>query len=238
MKKNKHIKTPHKNAENSSEILLCEGTAFVLPALLIQHVGLEETLVLQQVHYWLNPKRNQNIFDGRHWVHNTYAQWHQQFSFWSLKKIQGLFRSLEKTGFLISFTKCIQLQKTKDYTLNYESLAMIACESQRHKECSSKNEHISEIQAHNFFNPSSQNWVVNHPESVPSERTDLSKCQEPFCEGASSQSLDFQREDILGVIGESDLSTCSHQGQIWGDEYPKIGTSEHPKSVLSYYPVQ
>jgi hypothetical protein len=107
----------------SDNILLTDGTPFVVSGALIRRVGLEEALVLQQIHYWLRPSRNKNVRDGKHWVHNTYAQWQKQFPFWSVKKIQRIFKTLEREGFLHSVTRHTCWHKTKFYTLNYAKLS-------------------------------------------------------------------------------------------------------------------
>ncbi len=88
-------------------------------------IGLNEAIVLQQVHYWLKTKENdqQNYIDGHYWVYNTYKQWQKQFPFWHLNTIQRTFTSLEKKGLLISanYNKA-GFDKTKWYTINYPAL--------------------------------------------------------------------------------------------------------------------
>ena len=106
----------------SSKILLYDGPPLVVSPSLIQRVGMNEAFVLQQVHYWINPNFNKNVFDGKHWVRNTYRQWQKQFPFWTVKKIRSIFTLLEKRNILLSFTTFHNFQKIKYYTLNYESL--------------------------------------------------------------------------------------------------------------------
>lgn len=101
-------------------LLIDEPPLQVLPSL-SKLIGLNEALVLQQIHYWLNPKFNQNFFSDRYWVWNTYEQWQQQFSFWSEKTIRRTINKLEDLGLLESFvTK--EFQKLKYYTINYQAL--------------------------------------------------------------------------------------------------------------------
>lgn len=63
-------------------------------------IGLNESIVLQQVHYWLKikEKSQQDYIDGRYWVYNTYKQWQEQFPFFSLRTLRRTFSSLEKKG--------------------------------------------------------------------------------------------------------------------------------------------
>lgn len=81
-----------------SNLLINEPPLQVLPTL-SKTIGLNEAIILQQVHYWLNPQLNKNIFEGKHWVHNTFDQWEQQFVFWSKKTIMRTIAILEDSGF-------------------------------------------------------------------------------------------------------------------------------------------
>ena len=107
----------------SSPLLINEPPLQILPSL-AKVVGLNEAIVLQQVHYWLNPHFNTNFFEERHWVHNTLTQWQKQFVFWSRKTIKRTIASLEESGLLISFVTR-GFKKTKYYTLDYDLLRRI-----------------------------------------------------------------------------------------------------------------
>ncbi len=88
-------------------------------------IGLNESIVLQQVHYWLKikEKSQKNHIDGHYWVYNTYKQWQEQFPFWHINTIQRTFSSLEKKGILISgHYNPAGFDKTKWYTINYDML--------------------------------------------------------------------------------------------------------------------
>lgn len=95
-------------------------------------IGLNEAIVLQQVHYWLKIKEKQqkDYIDGHYWVYNTYKQWHEQFPFWHINTIQRAFSSLEKKGLLISenYNK-YGFDKTKWYTINYNKLENLNSQS-------------------------------------------------------------------------------------------------------------
>lgn len=85
-------------------------------------IGLNESIVLQQVHYWLKHKEKagQDFIDGHYWVYNTYEQWQKQFPFFSPRTVRRTFTSLEKSGLLISgnYNKA-GFDKTKWYTIDY-----------------------------------------------------------------------------------------------------------------------
>ena len=79
-------------------------------------IGLNEAIILQQIHYWLeNCKKNgSNYHDGHYWVYNTYNQWNEQFPFWKVDTIRRTIKKLEKSGLLITgnYNK-LALDKTK-----------------------------------------------------------------------------------------------------------------------------
>lgn len=83
----------------STRFLIDERPLIVLPKL-AQVIGLNEAIVLQQVHYWIQGKREeqatQYVFEGRYWVYNTLPEWQKQFPFWGSNTVQRVFRSLEE----------------------------------------------------------------------------------------------------------------------------------------------
>jgi hypothetical protein len=107
----------------ASQLLINEHPLQVLPSLATA-IGLNEAIVLQQVHYWLNPRFNKNFFEGQHWVHNTYEKWKQQFPFWSERTVKRTVMSLEEYGLLVSFITR-DFKKTKYYTIDYDRLNQI-----------------------------------------------------------------------------------------------------------------
>jgi len=88
--------------------------------------GIDEALVLQQVHYWVvtNQRAERNQFDGHFWTYNTVKGWSEQFSFvWSESTIKRIFARLEKRGLLVSgrFNKS-NIDRTKWYRVDYDQL--------------------------------------------------------------------------------------------------------------------
>ena len=107
-----------------NNLLLDEHPLLVMPKLATL-IGLNEAIVLQQVHYWLIGKeqRQQDYIDGHYWVYNTYDQWQAQFPFWSIRTLKRIFTTLENSGFLLSanYNK-INFDKTKWYSIDYCAL--------------------------------------------------------------------------------------------------------------------
>jgi len=139
----------------ASQLLINEPPLQVLPSLAMR-VGLNEAIILQQVHYWLNPKLNKNVFDGRHWVHNTYGQWQKQFPFWAEKTIRRAIGNLEESELLTSFVTR-NFKKTKYYTINYPLLEQFQFSSQKDQ----KSKNLQKTKANEGLCPSGQNDQID-----------------------------------------------------------------------------
>lgn len=63
-------------------------------------IGLNESIILQQVHYWLKikEKSKQDYIDGHYWVYNTYEQWQEQFPFFFYQDIAPDIYVIRKNG--------------------------------------------------------------------------------------------------------------------------------------------
>jgi DNA-binding PadR family transcriptional regulator len=107
-----------------NKLLINESPIQVLPQL-AKVIGLNEAIVLQQVHYWIENKKNKGYKrNGYKWVYNTYEKWQEDnFPFWSTRTIQRIFLKLEDLGLIISeqFSKQDYDQK-KYYRINYDKL--------------------------------------------------------------------------------------------------------------------
>lgn len=95
--------------------------------------GIDEALVLQQVHYWVitNQRAQRNEREGYFWTYNTFKAWADQFSnLWSQSTLKRIFTRLEKRGLLISgrYNKS-NIDRTKWYRVNYEELDRL-CQSE------------------------------------------------------------------------------------------------------------
>lgn len=108
-------------------LLIEEPPLQVLPSL-AKSIGLNEAIVLQQIHYWL--RKSNNVKDGHKWIYNSMPNWQKQFSFWSLPTVKRVFRSLEKQGLIITanYNKA-GFDKTKWYRINYEKLQHVSRQS-------------------------------------------------------------------------------------------------------------
>lgn len=102
---------------------------------LAKAIGLNEAIVLNQLHYWIekNKRKGKNHYDGLYWVYNTYDEWQQQdFEYWSVDTVKRTFTKLEKLGLVISgnYNK-MPMDRTKWYTIDYEKLEEIATNAEK-----------------------------------------------------------------------------------------------------------
>jgi uncharacterized phage protein (TIGR02220 family) len=104
-----------------SKLVINEGPVMILPSLAVK-IGLNEAVVLQQIHYWL--VSSSRIKEGRKWIYNTYREWKRQLPFWSESTIKRTIKSLENQGYVMSanFNRS-KMDHTKWYSIDYEKLA-------------------------------------------------------------------------------------------------------------------
>lgn len=114
----------HQKVSAVSKLLIDDHPLQVLPSLAVK-VGLNEAIILQQIHYWLNTSKFEH--DGVRWVYNTVKQWAEQFPFWSDDTIARALKHLRDSGILVAerlgenkFDKT--LYYTIDYTLLQDSM--------------------------------------------------------------------------------------------------------------------
>lgn len=81
-----------------SSLLINEHPLMVLPGLAKQ-IGLNEAIVLQQIHYWTREQRH--VIDGFSWTYNTVEEWQKQFPFWSNATIRRVVDSLVDKGLIL-----------------------------------------------------------------------------------------------------------------------------------------
>lgn len=89
-------------------------------------IGLNEAIVLQQIHYWITRTKSGKMHDGKVWIYNTYEQWSEQFPFWSTETIKRTLTSLKNKGLIIveQLNKSTH-DRTNYYTINHEHSDLI-----------------------------------------------------------------------------------------------------------------
>lgn len=103
-----------------SKLLFNEQPLVISPSLATL-IGLNESIVIQQIHYWL--RTSKHVHNGRKWVYNTYKKWQEQFPFWSEVTVRRIFTSMENKGLIVSGNyNDMKADNTKWYSINYEKL--------------------------------------------------------------------------------------------------------------------
>lgn len=127
-----------------TQLLLHEAPLVVIPELAV-HLGLNEAIIVQQIHYWLqkNEREQRNQVDGYTWTYNTYEQWTAQFPFWSRKTVQRVISGLVTADILITanFNKS-KMDHTKWYRINYPRLHELTAD-----QASVRKGHVDQITA-------------------------------------------------------------------------------------------
>lgn len=111
----------------SSQFLINEPPLQVLPTL-AREIGLNEAIVLQQIHYWLNLQFSRHLFEDHYWVRYSPKQWERQFSFWDKKTLRRTIKNLERLEVVI--VEANKPGKTKYYTIDYGTLEQVTSPSE------------------------------------------------------------------------------------------------------------
>lgn len=101
--------------------LIIDGKPLIVIRELANAVGLNEAIVIQQVH-WLS-RESTYIAEGHTWAVASYEDWRRNnFPFWSIATIRRVFSSLEDRGLLISTDayNVASFDRTKWYRVNHD----------------------------------------------------------------------------------------------------------------------
>jgi hypothetical protein len=163
-------------------LLINEPPLQVQPSLAAALKSLDEAVILQQLHYWL--QKSANIRDGHRWVYNSMADWMKQFP-WinSRSTITKYFDDLEKRGLIVTanYNKA-KFDRTKWYRIDYDALSKF--EQRLYRNCTTSDQDLD--------NPKSKDCTTNTnrlPETTsettthsasPSNAPSVSQLQDEF----------------------------------------------------------
>lgn len=111
--------------------LLYVDRPLVINPALAEKIGLNEAIILQQLNYWLTRTESGVLKNGKVWIYNTYAEWHEQVPFFSERTIQRIMLKLERVGVVESeMLNKSKGDRTKFYTINQDhDLLKSSCQS-------------------------------------------------------------------------------------------------------------
>jgi hypothetical protein len=83
-------------------------------------IGQNESILLNQILYWLSKCGRKIAGQEEKWIYNSLAEWHKQFSYWSMYKLRKTIKSLEDLGLIKSIkVNAKKWNHTKWYTVDY-----------------------------------------------------------------------------------------------------------------------
>ncbi|AYH32988.1 hypothetical protein [Pectobacterium parmentieri] len=157
-----------------SRLIINENPLQVLPTLACA-VGLNEAVVLQQIHYWMNS--SQHTYEGRRWVYNSVANWQKQFPFWSESTVKRALLSLEKQGMVVSGNyNRDPRDHSKWYSINYKALDAL---EQQQKQVNDASGQFDQI-----------------------EQVNMTQCNESSCPNASGQNAPVHQVNMTRPLPE------------------------------------
>lgn len=117
--------------------LLFNEQPLVIDKKLATLIGLNEAMVLQQIHYWIeiNRKADKNLQEEKYWTYNTIEEWQKEFPFWSVDTVKRTLNKLRKLNILITenFNK-LKIDRTLWYTINYDELERLCGNEDKEEE--------------------------------------------------------------------------------------------------------
>ncbi|MGP5535057.1 hypothetical protein ACTXMF_10770 [Psychrobacter celer] len=147
-----------------SNLLINEPPLQVLPSLAAA-IGLNEALLLQQLHYWLRHAKVEH--DSKMWIYKNLDKWKEQdFPFWSKNTIKRAVKSLKDQN-LIFVEKLApnSFDRVNHYTINYAELMKIEL----------KQRQTPEVTEQPKMSPSNKSdWAQEQPKMSPSHEPKMS----------------------------------------------------------------
>ncbi len=180
-----------------SKLLIEESPLTFQPSLAVA-IGINEAIVLQQVHYWITNAKNKGYEqDGFKWVYNTYAEWKEtNFPFWSESTIQRIFTNLEDMGLIVSIQPMKgKYDRTKYYRIDHSKLDTIEdvklTRSLNESETTTEKTTIAPENSKTMPDNYPVEWYITHGVAVP--------------EGWKDPSGDAQRNEFERALGFGSL---------------------------------
>lgn len=139
-----------------SKLLLDEKPLQVLPSLAVALGSLDEAVILQQLHYWL--EKSNNVRDGYKWVYNTMNDWQKQFP-WikSVTTVRKHFKHLESLGLIVTGNyNPAGFDRKKWYRIDYDTF--FKYENAFTNNCQMEAPKVGECKQQELVNANANNW--------------------------------------------------------------------------------
>lgn len=160
-------------------------------------IGLNEAIVLQQLHYWLSDTTSGVMHEGRKWVYNTHKEWKKKsFDFYSVSTIKRTLASLERLGLVdVEQLSDDNRDRTNFYTINYDNSLLsgeVKLTSCRSSDCDNAGEQIKPAQGGKVTPRKRSKRSVVHTETTTETTTDIKQIS------SSENSDEFPDVENLG----------------------------------------
>lgn len=105
-------------------LLFTDQDVLLFSPKLAERIGLNEAIVLQQIHYWITRETGGINHDGRKWIYNTLTQWRAQLPFMSESTIKRSMNTLKDLGFIdVQQLSTDGRDRTNYYTINQDKVS-------------------------------------------------------------------------------------------------------------------
>ena len=191
--------------------LLYTKEPIVINPIAAEVLGVNEAIIVQQIHYWLNinEKAKINFHKGKYWTYNTYENWQKtNFRFLSVSTLKRIFKKLVTKGILITdnFNKA-KYDRTLWVTINYEKLDELLSKYEEEN----KNEKSEEIEENVEISTKYQNDTMSNSNKVSKwnygkyqvDTMESSKLTPPIPETNSESNSDICTTQNKSVVVEN-----------------------------------
>ena len=183
-----------------SSLLLNEYPLIVLPSLAVK-LGLNEAILLQQLHYWL--QKTDFIKNNKKWVYYTYEDIHKQLPFLSIRTLKRIVKSLKDNNILLveKFNKKVGMQ-INYYSINYKKLESLNYEK-IHKQGMGQNDtkgcqNDTIYECQNDTCSSAKMTLSTYTETTKTENTYIDKSSDVFFN--SQKQFNYFKDDEVNKL--------------------------------------
>ena len=173
-------------------------------------VGLNEAIVLQQIHYWIvkNKEEGRNLKEGRFWTYNSIEEWHKKIPFLKKDAVRKSLEKLRKLEILLvgNYNKS-RVDRTLWYTINYEKLDefMQVVEAQSIKKLISKDDGEPQMQSGDNTNANVKNHKCKDEENANANvknHTPIPNNNKPIINKPNNQNNNTYIVEIVGYLNQ------------------------------------
>lgn len=111
----------------ATSLIIQEPPLLVFPTL-AKLIGLEGSIVLQQLYFLLQNPRNGRVISGERWIYNTYEEWVQHFPWMSERSLRRVFGDLQRRGIVLSCQPEGALSRRKYCRISHGTLPQLTYE--------------------------------------------------------------------------------------------------------------